>query len=165
MIHFFCPHCDSKLTAVGERAGTETICTNCQHAVLVPNSPFQEQGQLPPKPAPTRSAHQASQWSDAYTPSAVPPSQPTYGVPIESQGMAIASLVLGICSLVMFWCVFLGAPLAILAIVFGARGMNTRTGHGMAVAGLVMGAIELGLTALMMILGSMSMTWGPRGWH
>ncbi len=98
-------------------------------------------------------------------PPGVPSGQPTYGVQVESQGMAIASLVLGICSLVMFWCILLGAPLAILAIIFGGMGMNNKAGHGMAVAGLVMGAIELGLTALMMILGSMSMTWGPMWWH
>lgn len=85
-------------------------------------------------------------------------------MPNQGEGLAIASLVLGIISLVMVWCLFLGAPLAILAIIFGSMGLN-KPGHGMAVAGLVMGAIELGLSTLIIVIGSMHAMWGPWSWY
>jgi uncharacterized membrane protein YvbJ len=59
----------------------------------------------------------------------------------RTSGMAIAALVMGILSFVVF------GPLAVLAIIFGVIGLNqtgkdpTLKGKGMAVAGLVMGII------------------------
>jgi uncharacterized membrane protein YvbJ len=59
----------------------------------------------------------------------------------KTSGMAIAALVMGILSFVVF------GPLAVLAIVFGALGISQTNkdpalkGKGMAVAGLVMGII------------------------
>jgi uncharacterized membrane protein YvbJ len=59
----------------------------------------------------------------------------------KTSGMAVAALVMGILSFVVF------GPLAVLAIVFGALGISQTNkdpalkGKGMAVAGLVMGII------------------------
>jgi hypothetical protein len=64
--------------------------------------------------------------------------------------MAVASLVLGIIAVVLMWVPFVGAMLGALAAIFGAVSMGApaRPGQpdssrGMAVAGLVMGAVAL----------------------
>ena len=60
----------------------------------------------------------------------------------DKKGYCIAALVLGIIALI-FSCVFyLSLPCAILAIVFGIIGIKSKE-KGMAVAGLITGAIGL----------------------
>ena len=83
-------------------------------------------------------------------------SQSAVGAPPVS-GMAIASLVLGIVSLLSF-CLFhlgiiIGLPCAILALVFGVLArpkVNTGEmgGRGMALAGLICGSIYLALLVI-----------------
>ena len=60
--------------------------------------------------------------------------------------MAVASLVLGILSLVTFWFLFLGLPLSIVGIIMGALGRRSISRRGIATAGLVCSII--GLAAL-----------------
>lgn len=74
-------------------------------------------------------------------------SAPAYYPPATTSGMAVASLVMGILSFTFFP----GLP-AILAVIFGHSALSTiRTsqgrisGHGLAVAGLVLGYIWVGL--------------------
>jgi len=69
----------------------------------------------------------------------------------STNGMAIASMVLGI-----LWIYWIGS---ILALVFGyvAKGQIDRsagrqTGRGMAIAGIVLGYIGVGLLALFLVL-------------
>lgn len=70
------------------------------------------------------------------------PSQP-------SKGMSIAALVLGILSIILFWVPYANyviLVLSILGVVFGAKGMKdnaTGSGHGLAIAGLVLSIIGL----------------------
>ncbi|MFU8874355.1 DUF4190 domain-containing protein [Micromonospora sp. SL4-19] len=91
----------------------------------------------------------------AYPPVSVAPYQPGYpqaalrvaGQPALTSGMATASLVLGILGVLGGWCLF-GLP-CILAVVLGHLALRetrdgTRSGHGMAVAGLVLGYIFVG---------------------
>jgi hypothetical protein len=54
------------------------------------------------------------------------PAQVVYHVtqPVMSNGLAIAALVCGIVGLVLFWTVWVGLILGILAIVFGAVGRS-----------------------------------------
>jgi hypothetical protein len=73
------------------------------------------------------------------------PPPPGAGPP--SAGLSIASLVLGIISVVTFCFWIVGVPCAILAIIFGFIG-RTQGGQGMAVAGLVLGFVSLGLLFL-----------------
>ncbi|MGW0804805.1 DUF4190 domain-containing protein [Nonomuraea sp. NPDC002799] len=66
-----------------------------------------------------------------------PPPQPT-------SGAAVASLIFGLIGLFLSWCLF-GIP-SILAIVFGHVASRTtkrglKPGHGMAVAGLILGYV------------------------
>ncbi len=68
-------------------------------------------------------------------------------------GFGIASLVLGILSLVFFW-TFLNIPMAILAVIFAIIHLCRQTGHkGMAVAGIVTSVISVILTVVMIVLG------------
>lgn len=56
----------------------------------------------------------------------------------QSKGLSIASMVLGICSVVLF--LWLGFILGLLAIIFAAIELR-RNKNGMAVAGLVTGIV------------------------
>ncbi len=65
------------------------------------------------------------------------------------KGQAIAGMVLGIVALVVCYVPYLGAALAVLAVVFSGTALNgaddagTDAGRGMAVAGLVTGIVAL----------------------
>jgi len=76
----------------------------------------------------------------------------SYGAPVKTNGLAIASLV---CSL-FFW--LYGLP-AVLAVIFGfvARGQirrshGTQAGNGMALAGIVIGFAGLAVGVLLVVL-------------
>ena len=82
----------------------------------------------------------------------VPPGQVVY-VERRGNGMAVTALVLGILG-VLFGLIPLLAPLALIfglmALIFGGIGLRKaivdHTGKGMAIAGLVLGAIAFGLS-------------------
>jgi glycerol-3-phosphate acyltransferase PlsY len=60
----------------------------------------------------------------------------------NTNGMAVASLVLGIVSLLTSWLWFMGL-VPILGIVFGVLGMKKEEGKGMAIAGLIISIIAI----------------------
>jgi len=68
------------------------------------------------------------------------------------KGFAIASMVLGIVSVVLFCLWYLAIPCAVLAIVFSVIAKKKAGKSGMTVAGLVLGIVSLGITAVMLIL-------------
>ena len=68
----------------------------------------------------------------------------------SSSGFSIASLVLGIISVILFCIPYISIPGSILAIIFGAIG-KSKGGRGMAIAGLVLGIIAIALYLLMVI--------------
>ncbi len=71
-----------------------------------------------------------------------PMSGPVGGAPqSEGKGMAIASMVLGIVSvaLCLYW--FLSIPAGIVAIVLGVLARRKGVGAGMALAGIITGAV------------------------
>jgi hypothetical protein len=76
----------------------------------------------------------------------------------QSNGMAVASMVLGIVSYPVSMLYCMGAIVAILAIVFGfvARGRikrnETTVGGGMALAGIILGFIHIALVVLFIVL-------------
>jgi hypothetical protein len=91
------------------------------------------------------------------------PYQPYQGVGSAqaSNGLAIASLVLGIVSLVLFWAFGLSLFIGGLAVVLGAVGLSksnsmpNRTGRGQAIAGIITGG--LGAAAgILVIIGLMA---------
>lgn len=84
---------------------------------------------------------------------------PAYAyAPAKTNGLAIASMVLGILGILLFWFFGLGVLLGILAVVFGfiARGQIAREGHGgrgMALAGIITGFVAVGLLVLLFVIG------------
>ena len=103
-----------------------------------------------------RSERQAPAAGEHSPANATPPSRST-------NGFAVASLVLGI-----LWLWWVGS---ILALVFGYIGKGqidrspaTESGRGLAVAGIVLGWVGVGILALVIILflvGVFTMPWGP----
>jgi hypothetical protein len=82
---------------------------------------------------------------------------PGYGQPAPSSGLSIASMVLGIVSLVLFCFWYVSIPCAIIAIVLGfiARGKvkaGTGGAGGMAMAGIVCASISI-LLAVLLVAG------------
>ena len=80
------------------------------------------------------------------------PWPPTYQAAPQTNGMAIASMVLGI-----LWLYWIGS---VLALVFGYiakrqidESQGTQTGRGMAIAGIVLGWIGIGFIAVALFLG------------
>jgi Domain of unknown function (DUF4190) len=105
----------------------------------------------------------------------VPPQQYPYVQPVAviappSNGLAVASMVLGIISLVTIW-FGIGILSAILGVIFGHVSMGqiknshgTQGGNGMAVAGLVMSYIVLVPTILclgLVLIGAASVPFLP----
>lgn len=75
----------------------------------------------------------------------------------QTSGMAVAGMVLGILSLLLFWASLLAPLLAILGIVFSTLGMSQSskpgwTGMGMAVAGLVCSLITAAIWVLIVVV-------------
>lgn len=80
------------------------------------------------------------------TPNVMYPPQPDYSAyggyrPAQANGPGIASLVLGIIGVVIFWVPFVGLPVSIVGLVLAAVGMKRVDGKGFAVAGLVLSII------------------------
>jgi len=80
---------------------------------------------------------------------------PYNNAPAPTPGLAVASVVLGIVSMILcLW--YIAIPSAILAIVFGfiARAQikkGNRSGAGLALAGIILGFISIGLVLLFAI--------------
>jgi hypothetical protein len=77
------------------------------------------------------------------------PVQPQPGQERPGNGLAVAALVCGIVGAALFWTLFGGVILGVLAIIFGAIGRkradeDPRVPHrGLAVAGLIIGAVTV----------------------
>jgi hypothetical protein len=87
----------------------------------------------------------------AATPAPTPTPAPPPYAPMpssEPNGLAIASLVLGIVSLLLFWIPFIGWLPVILGVVLGLIAMQQPTGRGMAMAGLVCSGVALALKVM-----------------
>ena len=80
--------------------------------------------------------------------------------PKKDQGMAIASMVLGICSLVLGCCLwFLALPCAIVGVCLGAVSLQKKKdGRGMAIAGLVTSCICIAFLFIALIYISVAGT-------
>ncbi|MGI9120420.1 MAG: DUF4190 domain-containing protein [Acidimicrobiales bacterium] len=74
-----------------------------------------------------------------------PPPPPYYGAQARTNGMAIASMVLGI-----IWLMWLGSILALIFGYIAKRQIRERgeAGSGMATAGIVLGWIGVGILSL-----------------
>ena len=70
-------------------------------------------------------------------------------------GMSVAALVLGILAIILAWFPvgsYIAVVLAILALIFGIIGVRRKAGKGMAVTGIVLGAISLVASVVMSVI-------------
>lgn len=86
-------------------------------------------------------------------------------MPPGQNGMALTSMILGICSIVLTIGCFVGFLLAIPAVICGhigrkqiREGASMQTGEGMALAGLIMGYVVLALVLIGMVTMIVSLT-------
>jgi len=99
--------------------------------------------------------------TDQSTPGAAPTPPPTQTINIQAppaaptNGLAVASLVLGIVSLFLFWVPFLGWVPVLVALVLGLIALQHPYGRGMAIGGLVCAGIALIIKVIfwVMLLG------------
>lgn len=77
--------------------------------------------------------------------------------PASSNGSAVAALVLGILSLVLFWMCGLGVVLGVLAVVLGVVGLQRankepdRPQRGLAIGGIVTGGVAIVVSAVFFV--------------
>lgn len=76
--------------------------------------------------------------------------QPPFYMPPPSKSLAVASMVLGIVSVVLLCTVYLGIPCSIVGLVLGIVAKKKNQG-GMATAGIVLSIISLALVAIIII--------------
>lgn len=68
----------------------------------------------------------------------------------DKKGLCIASMVLGIISIVLFCIWYISVPCSILAIIFGILGMKSSF-KGMAIAGIITGALGILFTIVIFV--------------
>lgn len=112
--------------------------------------------QPPYQPAPYYSSYNSypQQTGNYYPqqPGFVPPFYPPMISSHQSgEGIAVASMVLGILSLILFGVPFLDVILSLIALILGIIA-KTKGNSGMAIAGIIMGIIGLLLSALIIVL-------------
>ena len=112
-----------------------------------------EDGPFPVPPAPPVPPPPAYTYAP---PPGFPPPPPAYPVKAKTNGLALASMILGIVGITVGLCLIFFPVMPILAVVFGHLGLSqTRTtgapGRGYAIAGLVTGYIGIALAILWLI--------------
>jgi hypothetical protein len=144
-IRFFCPSCIRELSVPEEYAGQAGNCPLCGAAVTVP-----------PRPEAVPAAAQGQPYGYAA------PTQPvgwamhgaSFVAGSQTHPLAIASLVLGIASFVV--CFFIPAVPGLICGVMARKRIGqepqTYTGDRVALAGIIVSAINIALTVLLMAL-------------
>lgn len=80
----------------------------------------------------------------------------------EGDGLATASLILGILALFPGCCCgIVGAPLGLSAVITGVFGLKSQNNKGLAIAGLVLGALALVVTGFAFLFGMGNAMFGP----
>ena len=140
----YCPVCGTL------NEDTVPFCGGCG-ASLVPQQPVYQQPVYQPQPP----VYQPPVYQQSvYPPQQLPvyPYQPPVPTTVPGKGLGIASLILGIASL-LFGAVWIVSGIcAVLAITFGAvaqaKARQAGRGNGMALGGLICGAIGLAVAVL-----------------
>jgi hypothetical protein len=108
---------------------SDSICSNCGY-ILNPKSDAASSYMYPPSPMNSQ---------------------------IRTNGYSIASMVLGIVSIPLVCCCYIGAIPAILAVIFGFIARNQiressypQKGNGMALAGIITGFCSIGLILILL---------------
>ncbi|GEM_PF-4844696 len=139
----------------------QPVNTYAQQQYNVPPAPQygstaqpQQQYNVPPAPQygstaqPQYNAPQAPQYGNV---NAQPYGYQPYGYPQKppANGLAIAAMVCGICSIALFWGIYTGIILGILGVVFGFVARSRGNKKGFTLAGIITGFIGIALTIVM----------------
>lgn len=118
-----------------------------------PQDPRPGPGSPPPPPGYTypqgqwQPTHAGQYPGGQYPAGQYPPQYAQHPLARPGNGLAVASLVLGITSIIFSWWGLLTLAQVVLAIIFGAIGISRAnagaSGKGQAVAGLILGCIGL----------------------
>jgi hypothetical protein len=111
----------------------------------------QPQGEWSSTPPPPSYAGSAAPDSPAVYPAILPA---YVQQPVQRNGSAVASLVLGIISMIAWLLPILGLPIAIVGVVLGHKARRLPVQQGMAITGLVLSYIALGLAVINAIAGT-----------
>ena len=126
------------------------VLTSPATPVQKTSAPAQSNPQQGYPPDPYRYFHSSSSVPNSSIPWQWEPYSPYAPVPAYSSrtgsGLAVASMVLGIISLLLWLCYGVGAITAVVGIVLSAIGWRSVSGKGMVIAGLIMSIIALMLS-------------------
>jgi hypothetical protein len=176
-IEFRCTHCHTLLRTKEEAAGRSLLCPKCGQSLTVPSPEVRSPIPPPPGGGPAETWSPGASPSPGTAPAAgygspaaggppLPPQwtvQPSgdvnpYQAPYATEaswqrprhnGLAVASFVLGICSLPLLCCCgAFGLPISVAGLALGIAGLRSQD-RGMAIAGIVLSSIGL-LLALML---------------
>ena len=76
-------------------------------------------------------------------------------VPQQGKGLAIASMVLGIISVVLFCIPYICIPCGLIGLILGGVALATKKpGKGMAIAGLVCSILGIAVYVICLIIGA-----------
>lgn len=136
----FCPKCGA------QNADDIAFCTNCGNQLNNNQQQAQQAQQAPQQPVYQQPVYQQPVYQQPMAPAPVVP----------GKGMSIASMVLGIASLVFFCAWYIAIPCSIVGVILGALGMKKAKmvgmKSGMAVAGIVCSCIALAVTIIYTII-------------
>ncbi len=151
----FCPNCGTQGAGVG---GARSTCAACGSIFEVPSDGPRREAAPPPKPvaAPVPPAAPRASFS--------PPQQPIFAsvrgraAPTRTNTLAIISLVAGIlcCVPAASPLVAIGAGILALRQIDGA--VETEGGRGLAIAGIILGAISA-LLHVFWLIGTLNRHW------
>ena len=164
----FCTNCGEKLL------DGATFCTNCGEKIVLGENNAQSSDsatqtsdveskkvvslakpRLEPKPEPERTTvvnPQNAFESSASMSAPTPTSTPTEVNAPRTNGLSIASMVLGIVSICLAALQLISFPSGILAIIFSAKTQKSGNKNGMAKAGMITGIIGLVLAVLWLVI-------------
>lgn len=81
-------------------------------------------------------------------------------MPQQSKGLSIASMVLGIVSLVLFCIWWISIPAGIIGLILGGVSLATKKGgKGMAIAGLVCSLVGIALYVIFVVVLAAALPW------
>jgi hypothetical protein len=166
-----CPHCGTPLDAPDSLLGRQVVCGRCNNVFVASATP----GAPAPQPAPPAARAGAPPAPMAPPP---PPGATRSPVPLPppfagpagpaTSGFAVASMILGICSLVTCLCYgVLPLICGILALVFAGHatrdiqaGRASISSAGMARAGRICGIFGLVIAAIWLLIGLVAVSDG-----
>lgn len=70
----------------------------------------------------------------------------------SSDGLAVASLAVGVFAFLLGWTGVFGLPVSVVAIVFGVVALVGKQNKNLAVAGLVLGIVSFLVSAVMLVV-------------